>query len=102
MQIEPSGQFASVTQPTQLCVAMLQRRLLAGSQSVSSVQPTSQVFVEGLQYWPVTHISLCGRQPTQSPVVTSQTPPLGSFAQSASVLQPGSMTPPAPPAADPP
>jgi hypothetical protein len=51
-------------------------------QSASPLQPESHVFVDGLQYLPVSHVSLLGKHPTHVSVFASQTGLEGSSAQS--------------------
>jgi hypothetical protein len=89
MQMDPAGQFMSVTQPTQVFADVSQTRPFAGSQSVSSVHPTPHVFLVGSQYWPTGQVSFEGRQPTQSPFDVSQTSAAGFPAQSASDVHSG-------------
>jgi hypothetical protein len=99
MQMDPEGQFASARQPTQTFAVVSQTTLLAGSQSVLSVQPTPHVFVTGLQYWPVGQMSLVGKHGTHSLLAVWQNGPLGFPAQSASVVHPCELPPlPFPPA----
>ncbi len=84
-QMDPSGQFSSLRQPTQACESVLHLRLLSGDgQSTSPVQPAAHWPVFGLQYWPMPQSvagSAEGKHATHLPVAESQIGPFGSMLQ---------------------
>ncbi len=84
-QTLPAGQSESLRQPAQLLVVRSQWSTTPPpSQSLSSVQPSLQLFVAGSQYWLCGQTSLVGRQATHWPVCGSQTLPLALLTQSGS------------------